>query len=275
MTRIATIIFVLAGWFALFTAPVLAQTGSKDKPAFQPSTCAAIAHGMPNVIYAALTPASLGAYQVRITYAGHSTYVIESAGGVTVATDYAGFAGQVTPMVATMNQAHSTHYTDFPAPEISHVLRGWDPEGGVASHYLTVDDVLIRNVTTDIVRGEFRLPDANSIFIFEVAGLCIGHLGHLHHELTDDHFARIGRLDVVMVPIDGAMTLSLGGMSEIVKRLRSSVILPMHARGWATPADFISMLGGGFDHAFLKSRSLTLSLNDLPKRPTVMVPTGM
>ena len=38
--------------------------------------------------------------------------------------------------------------------------------------------------------------DGNSIFIFEVAGLCIGHLGHLHHELDEGHYAEIGRLDV-------------------------------------------------------------------------------
>ncbi|MEY9138330.1 hypothetical protein ACVIWV_010144 [Bradyrhizobium diazoefficiens] len=30
-----------------------------------------------------------------------------------------------------------------------------------------------------------------------VAGLCIGHLGHLHHKLDDSHFAQIGRLDIV------------------------------------------------------------------------------
>ena len=78
-----------------------------------------------------------------------------------------------------------------------------------------------------------------------------------------------------MVPVDGAMTLSLGGMAEIVSRLRSSVILPMHAQGWASPADLISMLGEKFDHEYLKSRSLVLSLNDLPSRPTVMVPSGL
>ncbi len=252
-----------------------AQQKGDDQIQFQPSTCAAIAQGLPNVVYAAAGPSGLSPYQVRITYAGHSTYVLESPDGVTIATDFAGWAGDTTPRVVTMNRAHTTHYTDYPDPAIEHVLRGWGEDGNPASHYVTIDDVLIRNVTTDIVRGEFRLPDANSIFIFEVAGLCIGHLGHLHHELTDDHYAKIGRLDVVMVPIDGAMTLTLEGMSKIVERLRSSIILPMHAQGWARPADLISMLSEYFDHRFLDSRSIVLSLNDLPKRPTIMVPRGL
>ena len=59
------------------------------------------------------------------------------------------------------------------------------------------------------------IRDGNSIFIFEVAGLCIGHLGHLHHKLDDSHFAQIGRLDILMVPIDGTYTMSLDGISEI------------------------------------------------------------
>ena len=62
------------------------------------------------------------------------------------------------------------------------------------------------------------IRDGNSIFIFEVAGLCIGHLGHLHHKLDETHFAAIGRLDIVMVPIDGTYTMSLDGVSEITRR---------------------------------------------------------
>lgn len=241
----------------------------------RPSLCTAIAESLPNVVYASLTPAAVAAEEVRITYQAHSTYLIESPAGVLIATDYAGFAGPDTPRVVTMNRAHGTHYTDFPDPEIEFVLRGWDPEGGKARHHLMVDDVLIRNVTTDIIRGGLRDPDANSIFIFEVAGLCIGHLGHLHHELTDEHYAEIGRLDVVMVPIDGGLTLSAQGMTEIIKRLRTSVVLPMHAVGWTTPAEFVAMLGDSVAHEFMTGRSLTLSLRSLPERPTIMVPWGL
>src|ERR1700751_6458752 len=98
---------------------------------------------------------------------------------------------------------------------------------------MRIGDVYIRNVTTDIRRywgegpGGEMIKDGNSIFIFEVAGLCIGHLGHLHHSLDDSHFAAIGRLDIVMVPIDGTYTMSLDGISEITRRLRPSGARPM------------------------------------------------
>ena len=97
--------------------------------------------------------------------------------------------------------------------------------------------------------------DGNSIFVFEVAGLCIGHLGHLHHRLEDAHYAAIGRLDIVMVPIDGGMTQSLANMREITDRLHSSIVLPMHRH--STPiGEFTAMMGEEFEVEFRGSRSL-------------------
>ena len=78
------------------------------------------------------------------------------------------------------------------------------------------------------------IRDGNSIFIFEVAGLGIGHLGHLQHKLDDTHFGR-RPARIVMVPIDGTYTMPLDGVSEITKRLRVFAVLPMHR--FATPLD--------------------------------------
>lgn len=241
----------------------------------RPSTCLAVAQAVPNVVFASFTPAQARGEPVTITYAGHSTYVIETPAGVRIATDFSGvYGGNPPPDVVTMNKAHTTHFTPSPDPAIDHVLPGWNPEGGPAEHSLLLEDVYIRNVTTDINRYGAMEPDANSIFIFEIAGLCIGHLGHLHHELNDSHYAEIGRLDVLMVPVDGGLTMSLDGMSEIARRLYSSIILPMHRH--STPLDaFTRRMGEGFDLDFRDSRSLTVSLDTLPRRPTIVVLQGV
>ena len=240
-----------------------------------PSSCIGMAQALPNVVYANYTPAAAEAGEVSITYAGHSTYVIETPRGVRVATDFSGHYGaDPLPNVITMNRAHSTHFTMNPDPGIEHVLPGWNPEGGPARHAVVVDDVYIRNVPTDIRRFDTMEPDGNSIFIFEVAGLCIGHLGHLHHDLTDAHYAAIGRLDVLMVPVDGGMTQSLTNMSGIAERLYSSIILPMHRH--STPiGEFIGLMGEGFATDFRSERSLTVSLTTLPRRPTIVVLQGV
>jgi L-ascorbate metabolism protein UlaG (beta-lactamase superfamily) len=219
--------------------------------------------------------------EVAITYAGHSTYFIDTPGGVRIATDYSG-AYQIgrLPDVVTMNRAHSTHYTLFPDPRIPHVLHGWSDDGQPARINERIGDVLIRNVTTDIRRywgedssGEM-IRDGNSIFIFEVAGLCIGHLGHLHVPLDDSHLAAIGRLDIVMVPIDGTYTMSLDGISEITRRLRASVVLPMHR--FATPLEeFMGRIGKQFAIDVRTERTLRISRDSLPSTPTVIILDGV
>ncbi|MEX0406262.1 MBL fold metallo-hydrolase [Aquibium sp. LZ166] len=243
-----------------------------------PSKCLAIAQGLPSVTYASFTPAQTvrEVSEVTITYAGHSTYIIESPAGVRIATDYSGVYGRdPLPRVITMNKAHTTHFTTTPDPAIEYVLPGWNPGGdGPARHAVVVDDVYVRNVPTDIRRYGAMEKDGNSIFIFEVADLCIGHLGHLHHDLTDAHYAAIGRLDIVMVPVDGGMTQSLTNMSEITTRLYSSIVLPMHRH--STPmGEFLSMMGEGYEIDYREERGFTISLRDLPRRPTILILQGV
>jgi L-ascorbate metabolism protein UlaG (beta-lactamase superfamily) len=261
----------------------LAWPGSAALAQQSPSTCLAIAEATPQARFAdfrdrARPPvwnAALARDEVEITYIHHSTYLIESAGGVRIATDFSGLSGPGDPPdIVTMNHAHSTHYTEFPDPAIPHVLRGWNPAGnGPARHSLEVEDVLVRNVPTDINRfGTFE-ADGNSIFVFEVAGLCIGHLGHLHHQLTDEDYAAIGRLDVLMVPVDGSWTMSQAGMGEIAERLHSSVVLPMHR--FRTPIERFLAAIPDFAVERRPSASLTLSPRTLPRRPTVILLDGV
>jgi len=173
-----------------------------------------------------------------------------------------------------MNHAHRTHYTDTPDPAIKYVLRGWNPEGGPARHDLRVGDVHIRNVTTDI-RGSFgRIPDGNSIFIFEIGGLCIGHLGHLHQELSPAQLGLIGRLDVVLVPIDGSYTMAQSSMLEVLKELKARIVIPMHFFGPATLGRFIASASSMFDIETKSSPVIVLAAATLPVKPKLLVLPG-
>lgn len=275
MVRMSQLVTAVA-MLILVAAPAAAQNSQPRIP----STCFAVAQNLHSpelpVHFASFTvPVSDARYEVAISYQGHSTYLIESPTGVKIATDFAGWLAEpVTPEVVTMNQAHSSHYTNYPDPKIKHVLRGWGDEGAIADHHLMVGDVLIRNVTTDILRWT-AIPDGNSIFIFEVAGLCIGHLGHLHHRLSEDHYTKIGRLDIVMVAVDGGLTMSHLSAKEILERLRSSVVLPMHVRAYDAMPNFLSYLGDDFAVKRVRENKIRLSLRNLPKQPTVMLLPGV
>jgi L-ascorbate metabolism protein UlaG (beta-lactamase superfamily) len=240
------------------------------------SHCIAIADATPGVTYIhkAGFRDPVPDYSVRISYVTHSSYLIQDSAGLSVITDYAGFHGNTDfiPDVVTMNHAHSSHFTAFPDPAIPHVLRGWSETfGEPVNHHLELGEVLIRNVSTDIRSMGGVEENGNSIFIFEMQGLCIGHLGHLHHEPNEEQYAAIGRLDVVMVPVDGGMTLDTASMVRVVERLKSSIVLPMHWFSDASLRWFLEGVQDEFDIDIRPENELVISLADLPKRRSVIV----
>jgi L-ascorbate metabolism protein UlaG (beta-lactamase superfamily) len=278
---------ILPPHFRLLPLAVLIVCADAASAQTTASRCLAVAQSAGAAIPVAYltiqeTPSLLAGDEVSIRFVGHSTFLITSPEGVTIATDYNGYAGpDVVPRVVTMNQAHSTHYTNTPDPRIEHVLRGWNPDGGPAEHHREIGDVLIRNVTTDI-RGfglaggaeGVRIPDGNSIFIFEVARLCIGHLGHLHHVLSGEDLAFIGQLDIVMVPVDGSFTMDQSAMMETLQVLKARLILPMHYFGGPTLQRFLIRLGEGFEVEINPGPEITVSAATLPQSPRVLVLPG-
>tara|TARA_R110002124_G_scaffold214784_3_gene380772 strand:- start:132 stop:953 length:822 start_codon:yes stop_codon:yes gene_type:complete len=240
-----------------------------------PSHCIALADATPGI--APVVPVNLpivARETVHLHYIAHASFLIRSHGGLNMVTDFTGFTGTLPliPDVITMNHAHDTHWTAFPDPAIPHALRGWGEFGQGIDHHVDLGEVLIRNVSTDI-RSQFAGAEArgNSIFIFEMAGLCIGHLGHLHHEPTPAQYAALGRVDVVMAPVDGGYTLSLPEMTAVLKRLKSSIVIPMHWFSDFALDRFLVGMADEFQVVRLEGSSLDVSLDRLPSRPTIMV----
>lgn len=240
--------------------------------------CIAVAQrqGPLPVIPAQFRLAELNQGEVRISYVGHSTFLIESRKGVKVATDYNDYVRpSALPDIVTMNRAHTSHYTNFPDPKIKHVLPGWNPAGGVAQHDVTHEDVRVRNIPTNIRDWQGgTLEFGNSIFIFELAGLCIAHLGHLHHTLTDKQLAQIGQMDVVLVPVDGSYTLDLPGMVEVLKSLKAPLMLPMHYFSSFTLNRFLDVVRADYDVKMNEVPTIVVSKRTLPQKPQVLVLPG-
>jgi L-ascorbate metabolism protein UlaG (beta-lactamase superfamily) len=219
---------------------------------------------------------ALNADQVRISYIGHSTFLLESPQLVRVATDYNDYVKPpVLPDIVTMNHAHSTHSTDSPDTGIQHVLRGWGEDQKPARVDLQYKDVRVRNVPTNIrswAGGTER--HGNSIFIFEIANLCIAHLGHLHHTLTQEQLNEIGRVDLVMVPVDGTLTLDVEGMVKVLRALKAPLIIPMHYFSTYTLDHFLQRARQAWDVGIAEVPSVLVSKASLPAKPKVLVLPG-
>jgi L-ascorbate metabolism protein UlaG (beta-lactamase superfamily) len=266
---------------ACWAFPLVAFAQTPDAPAEKPEmreNCPGlISASPPPALPAAYRLAALNADQVRLTFVGHATFLIESPQHVRIVTDYNDYVRPpVVPDIITMNHAHETHFSEHPDPAIKYVLRGWgeSPEQP-AIWDLKYGDVRVRNVPTNIrnwTGGTERY--GNSIFVFEIANMCIAHLGHLHHTLTQQQLNEIGRIDVVMAPVDGNYTLDLEAMMDVLTALKAPLIIPMHFFGWATLERFIERAQQQWPVERSEIPSLVLSKKTLPTSPKVVVLTG-
>src|SRR5665213_2098321 len=121
----------LAGW-----APVAWIASSSNAPIWK----------APGVMLLDTAPDGL-----RISFLGHASFLIETPQGVRAVTDYNGVNIPADPPdIATMNHAHSTHYTDHPDPRIKYVLHGWRNDGKPAQIDLQYRDQHVSNLPTNI-----------------------------------------------------------------------------------------------------------------------------
>jgi L-ascorbate metabolism protein UlaG (beta-lactamase superfamily) len=139
--------------------------------------------------------------------------------------------------------------------------------------------VFVRNVPTNIRdEGGATAYNANSIFIFETAGLCIAHLGHLHHVLRDEHLARLGQVDILFVPVDGTWTMDQNAMMRVIEQIKAPVIIPMHFFSDASLLRFVAKVMDarhlGYEVVHSRVPQVTLSRETLPAGRQLLVLPG-
>jgi L-ascorbate metabolism protein UlaG (beta-lactamase superfamily) len=171
-----------------------------------------------------------------------------------------------------MNNSHDTHYADHVDPAVKFVLRGWDPAGGMARHHMKHRDLRVYNLPTNILTnslGSTGSTNGNSVFVFEAAGICAAHLGHLHHMLSKQQVQRIGRIDVLFVPIDGTVTLSHEEAFNIIGQINPKIIMPMHF-SFGGPTEFIEIARTKFPVKRHKGDFIDIGRADLPTKTEVL-----
>ncbi len=173
-----------------------------------------------------------------------------------------------------MNRAHDTHFTDFIEKDIRFVLRGWDPKGGLARHNLSLKDVRVRNVPTNIEDWGGKLVNNNSMFVIETVGLCIVHISHLHHVLSKDQLRDLGRIDIAFAPIDGMWTMSHQELFEVLENIKPMLIIPMHLGSMGGVNAFVAKASAMWKVRRHEGPSIELTFRDLPRKTEVLFLQG-
>ena len=240
-------------------------------PRLAMAACSPVATAEPRVWRAAAADPT-----IAITFLGHASFLIETPDHVRAVTDYSGvYAPAQTPDLVTMNHAHSSHFTLHPDPRIRIVLHGWQEGPKPPAHDTILRDLRVTNLPTNIRDwGGGTEINGNSIFIFESAGLCIAHLGHLHHLLEPADLDALGRIDAVMIGVDGSFTIGQADAKTVIEQIHPRIVLPMHYFTSDNLARFLDMMRGTHAIEVRHESTIEISRATLPDKPTVIALPG-
>jgi len=159
---------------------------------------------------------------------GHNCFRIR-AREATVLTDPVGrTTGYALPKqtadIVTLSHDHPGHANlDAVKPDFA-TLRG-------PGEY-EVHDVFVTGIRTyhDAVKGAER--GYNTVYLIELEGMVVCHLGDLGHPLTEEQAEAMANVDVLLVPAGGGDVLDPAQAAEAVGQLEPKLVIPMQ---YATP----------------------------------------
>lgn len=168
---------------------------------------------------------------MKIEWLGHAAFIITSGDGTKILTDpyeSGGFSGALrySPIkekvdIITTSHSHSDH---------CHMPLGLTKETQIIRDKInaTIKGIKIKTIDSfhDLVGGRER--GYNSIFLFDVDGIKIAHFGDLGHALDDAKMKELGQIDVALIPVGGTFTVDAKGASDIIKKIKPKIVIPMH-----------------------------------------------
>lgn len=68
----------------------------------------------------------------------------------------------------------------------------------------------------------------NIIFVYEIDGFRLCHLGDLGHALDSEYVSKLGTIDILFIPVGGHYTLDGSEAYKLCSVIKSSIVIPMH-----------------------------------------------
>ena len=186
---------------------------------------------------------------MKLTWYGHSCFLLESAEGSVVFDPYApGSVPGVELPVLTADAVLCSHgHRDHGCQEA--VTRsGATPRFSVTRIESFHDD------------RQGALRGGNTIHVVEADGLRVAHLGDLGEALNEAQLAALGKVDVLLIPVGGYYTIDAPTADAAARAVGARLVVPMHYRGEGFGYDVIAPVE---DFLALRADVLRLDGNSL------------
>jgi len=215
---------------------------------------------------------------MKIKWYGHASFLITSEKGTKIITDpYEpdGYGGAIKygkiPDVADIVLISHSH-ADHNYPQGLSGNPKQIKKAGISESL----GITFKGIETfhDTEQGKER--GENIVFIFNIDGINICHLGDLGHPLSKKQVEEIGKVDILFIPVGGFFTIDANTAKEVINVIKPKIIIPMHFKTEKVdfPIEkvdvFIKDLKGV---KRLKESEIEIKKDNLPKEPEVIVLT--
>jgi len=167
---------------------------------------------------------------MRLEYLGHSSFLITRDDGTRILTDpykSGSFQGAVgygpikcAADIVTVSHDHDDHNYVADVEGNPLVIKedgSFEPKG-----------IPIVGIVTDHDDKGGKERGKNIVFKFCVDGINFVHLGDLGRALSADEIAKIGDVDVLLIPVGGYFTIDAATANIVTNQLKPKVVIPMH-----------------------------------------------
>ena len=162
---------------------------------------------------------------MEISYLGHSSFKIRGKTATLVTDPY---SPEMTDLkfpkvqadIVTISHQHEDHNKKELIQGLPFIISG-------PGEY-EVKGVFIFGISSfhDSSEGSERGP--NTIYLIEIEGLRICHLGDLGHKLSDLKLQELNGVDILFIPVGGIFTIGPRQASEVIAQLEPKIVIPMH-----------------------------------------------
>lgn len=155
---------------------------------------------------------------MKLTWLGHSCFLLESEGFRALLDPYKGVRGlediAVEADAVYCSHGHADHaYTD----QVTLTAGKENP-------------FLVEKIGSFHDNQGGALRGRNTIHRFTAQGVSVVHLGDLGHQLTQEQLSAIGGCDVLLLPVGGTYTLTYEEAKQVDEAVGPRVTVPMHYR---------------------------------------------
>jgi L-ascorbate metabolism protein UlaG (beta-lactamase superfamily) len=182
---------------------------------------------------------------MEITWLGHSCFRIKGKETKLVADPFDQslgypFPGKFTADIVTVSHEHPGHNGVERVGDNPRVVRG-PGEYEIASIFIT-------GVRAFHDGNQGRDRGDNTIYVIEMEGVTLCHLGDLGHMLSSQQIEELNQVEVLLIPVGGVSTIGAQVAAKIVRLLEPRIVIPMHFKTevatWLEPIDgFLKEMG--------------------------------